>query len=84
MRMIENICEKIDWFFSFMADAVFSMLSASCKKISMTEAAKFVPELQGICGSKFDLSTSFEQKMDVCLLLISSTSFITILREEKL
>jgi hypothetical protein len=82
--MIENICEKIDWFFSFMADTVLNMLSASCKKVSMAEAGKFVPELQEVSGSKFDLSTSFEQKIDVCLLLISSTSFIMILREEKL
>ena len=84
MKLLENLCDKIDYFFSYCTTIVLSLMQAILENGQQGDISTLYPALADLKDSKFNAITNPEQKLDVCLLIVSSVSFFLILRNEKL
>lgn len=80
MKLLENLCDKVDYFFSYCMTLVFSMMDHSLTGGD----EKNWPALEDIKNSRFYQLSTVEDRVDVGLLVTSAVSFFLILRPEKL
>lgn len=80
MKLIENISDKIDYFFNYLMTIILSMLDGVLRNADLSS----IPALENLKGTKFMSLTNNEDKVEICLLITSAVSFFLILRPEKL
>lgn len=83
MKLLENLCDRIDYFFSYSMTIIFSLMQ-SILEGKQGDLVALYPGLADLVETRFNHMTNPEQKLDVCLLITSSVSFFLILRQEKL
>jgi hypothetical protein len=83
MRLLETMVEKIDWYFAYVSGIIIGLLDCTAAKTGFQEAEALYPNLTDLRESKFLKNTDEEKRLDVCLLVICSTSFYIILRPER-
>lgn len=81
MQLLENLCDKIDFFFTYCTQMVFGIIESITKQLPQDEAEVRFPSLLDLKGSYFSKANS-EYKLDVCLLICSAISFMVVIREQ--
>jgi hypothetical protein len=84
MKLLENLCDRVDYFFSYCMGIVLSLMQAILENNAHVDINTHYPALADIKDSRFNQMTNSEEKLDTCLLITSSVSFFLILRSEKL
>lgn len=80
MKLLENLCDRVDYFFSYCMTLVLSMLDHALTGGDISNW----PALDDLKTSRFFQMSKPEDRVDVGILIISAVSFFLILRPEKL
>jgi hypothetical protein len=83
MKLLENLCDRIDYFFSYCMTLILSLMQGIMEG-QQGDITVHHPALADLSASRFNSLTNLEQKLDLCILISSSVSFFLILRPEKL
>ena len=82
MALLENMCDKIDYFFSYCSLLTLNLEDVILSGMSAEEAFSTYPNLLDLKDTKFFNSVDPERQLDVCILVTAAVSFIMIMRPE--
>ena len=81
MQLLENLCDKIDFFFTYCAQMVFGTIDSIAKQLPQDEAEVRFPTLLDLKDTGVD-QLNLSNILDVCLLICSAVSFMVVIREQ--
>ena len=82
MEILENLCDKIDGILTFTAVGVLALSDTILAQRSESDLVKEFPALEPIIHSEFVKQNRSEKVLDVCILVITSLSFLIVARQD--
>lgn len=82
MKVLENLSDKIDGTLSFVVIGVMALVDTILGQKTEEDLLKEVPSVEPLVKSEFVRSNSPEKILDVCLLTLTSLSFLIVARPD--